>query len=98
MALLEEAMHAWCQPQPEMPKLLPIATEACLHGPRSSAYSCLLLPTSVEVDAVWVQTVQQQMEDTMRAQEEMTRRLAALEHRPDQPMPEGAARQVRMSH
>ncbi len=50
------------------------------------------------MDAIWVQMVQQQMEDTMRAQEEMTRRLAALEHRPAVPVPEEAARQVRQLH
>ena len=54
-----------------------------------------LAPFVETLDGLWVQLVQQQMEDTMRAQEKMTRRLAALEHRPDLPVPEEATGQVR---
>ena len=63
-------------------------------GPACLRTQPMLLVVGAELDGIWVQLVQQQMEDTMRAQEEMTRRLAALEHRPGIPVPEKTPSQV----
>ena len=93
-AIAAHAVHAWVQRGVTSVGV----NENCnmQHGAPGKAFSWLL-GAGLELDGMWVQMVQQQMEDTMRAQDEMTRRLAALEHRPGIPAPEQTACQVRMS-